>query len=107
MERTYQHIDSEIHVEDAEAAVGVKSSTERRGFTPIDCLCCGSSLDVETVQCSSCGTVYSPQEGVESIRNGGKVIRNGREVDVQKIAYVMIQTPSLRQQLIDELTEHL
>jgi integrase/recombinase XerD len=97
MERTYQHISPEVHVEEAVSAAEGTSSPDRRGLTPQSCTGCGSPLNAAAETCKTCGVVYSPAIGVSSIQADPAV-------SPEEVAAAMLERPELREQLVSELS---
>jgi len=61
MERTYQHLTDEDHIEAAEVAAGIKEEEEDDPpLTPQVCPTCSEQLPNGAAACPSCGTVFSP-----------------------------------------------
>jgi len=61
MERTYQHLTDEDHIEAAEVAAGIKEEEEDDApLTPQVCPTCSEQLPNGAAACPACGTVFSP-----------------------------------------------
>lgn len=98
MERTYQHISSETHVQDAKNSTGTDTVPERRGLTPRHCTGCGASLETGTDSCDACGITYSLAVGA-----------GGREFDqgLVAVAEAILADDVLKRQLVNEVTEQI
>lgn len=100
MERTYQHVSAETHVEDAVAAAGIREDSGRTGFTPESCFGCGLDLNAGADSCPSCGTLYSPMVGFESMEVN-------RSPAPRAVIDALLADEEFKRQLVSAVSERL
>ncbi len=60
MQRTYQHLNDEDHIEAAEVAAGIREEKGDSPLTPSVCPTCNTQLEPGSKACAACGTVFAP-----------------------------------------------
>jgi site-specific recombinase XerD len=100
LERTYQHLVDEDHIENAELDMGIRQERDE-SLTPSECPRCDESLEPHYNRCPSCRMVFSPtaeviKEGIESKKVEREISAEDEQTreDVRKLA-VKLDNPEM------------
>ncbi|WP_372479700.1 tyrosine-type recombinase/integrase [Halomicrobium sp. HM KBTZ05] len=81
MERTYQHLNDEDHIKEAEVAQGIREEEDESPLTPSVCPTCTEQLPQNAKACPSCGTVFAPNAKAAKDQMQGDLQNEAFEAD--------------------------
>ena len=114
METTYQHLNDDDYIKDAERAAGFREDEPESPLTPPVCPTCAEPVPNAAKACAACGTVFAPDaKAVEDAREAAEATRSKAAIDgdgdvtmvAEKVARMLEDNPDMMERLLKEQSE--